>query len=166
MIGVCFLLGGFPHGGGWLPRQDRPQVTQGGREMRQAYAAYRQTSIQTAGPDKLLLMLFDGLLTALERARVAIQANRPAEAHQQLVKAQDIVREGLAGCLDMQYEISRSLLSLYEYCHRRLVEANLRKDAAAVEEVARYMHGLRQAFAAAAEQVRQGQNASPAAGGV
>lgn len=120
-----------------------------------AYAAYRQMSVQTAGRDRLLLMVYDGLLHALEAARAAIHAGDAAESHLQLSKAQTIIREGLWGVLDPQYEISRSLAQLYEYCVRRLIEANVKKDAAIVEEVTHYMRGLRDAFAEAAVRAKQ-----------
>lgn len=123
--------------------------------MNPAYAAYRQTSIQTASPDRLLIMLIDGLITALERAKAAISSGDTLEAHRQLIKAQDIIREGLLGPLDMRYEVSQSLAQLYEYYHRRLVEANLRKDAEAVDEVLEHMRGWRETWVQAAAKARQ-----------
>ncbi len=102
-------------------------------------------------------MLYDGLITALERAQVALESGDVATSHQQLVKAQEIIREGLWGPLDMQYEISKSLASLYEYFHRRLVEANLKKDAAPVVEVLEHVRGLRETWVQAAAKSRQEQ---------
>ncbi|WP_290587831.1 flagellar export chaperone FliS [Alicyclobacillus sp.] len=123
--------------------------------MNPAYAAYRQTSIQTASPERLLIMLIDGLIASLERAKSAIEEGNPVEAHRHLIKAQDIVREGLLGPLDMRYEVSQSLAKLYEYYHRRLVEANLRKDVAAVEEVLDHMRGWRETWLQAAAKAAQ-----------
>jgi flagellar protein FliS len=133
--------------------------------MNTAYAAYRQTAIQTASRDRLLLMVFDGLLSTLTAAKSAIEANDVAQAHAHLTKAQTIIREGLWGVLDPQYEISKQLASLYEYCVRRLIEANVRKQVEPVDEVARHMRDLRAAFAGAAVRARQeGANASSASG--
>jgi flagellar protein FliS len=131
-----------------------------------AYAAYRQLSVQTASRERLLLMVYDGLLNALAAARTALEAGDTVQAHTQLIKAQTIIREGLWGVLDPQYDISKSLASLYEYCIRRLIEANVKKDPGPVDEVTRYMRSLRDAFAEAAVRARQeGSAATPAAAG-
>jgi flagellar protein FliS len=127
-----------------------------------AYAAYRHTSIQTASPDRLLIMLYDGLISALERAKAAIERGDAAEAHGQLVKAQDIIREGLLAPLDMRYEVSHSLAQLYEYYHRRLVEANLRKDVEPVNEVLTHVRGWRETWLQAAAKAREEQAMSAA----
>ncbi|MDI3328442.1 MAG: flagellar export chaperone FliS [Alicyclobacillaceae bacterium] len=118
-------------------------------DARQAYAAYRAASVQTAPPDRLLLMLYDGLVQFLEGAREALSARRWEDAHRQLVRSQDILRE-LMVTLNMEYEISRSLMALYDYYYRRLVEANVKKETGPVEEVLAHVRELREAWAQAA----------------
>ncbi|GMA51307.1 flagellar protein FliS [Alicyclobacillus contaminans] len=128
--------------------------------MNSAYAAYRQTAIQTASPDKLIIMLYDGLILALERAKTAIATKDAAGAHQQLLKAQSILSEGLRAPLDMRYEVSKSLAALYDYWHRRLVEANIQKDAAPIDEVLVYVRDFRDTWVQVAEKARQEQAAA------
>jgi flagellar protein FliS len=117
-----------------------------------AYNQYRNVAVTTARGEKLLLMLYDGLILDLKQAKQAIEQKDPATAHTYLMKSQEIVFE-LMRTLKMEYEISARLFSLYEYLRRRLVTANTRKDAAIVEEVLKIVTGLRAAWAAAAEQV-------------
>lgn len=119
------------------------------------HAAYRQSSIQTATPERLLIMLYDGLITELDRAGNAIREENVAEAHAHLVKAQDILREGLWGPLDTQYEVGQSLATLYEYLHRRLVQANVQKDNTLVEEVLGHVRGLREVWVETAAKAQQ-----------
>ncbi len=69
------------------------------------------------------------------------------------IKAQNIVQEFMI-TLNMDYEISRSLYNLYDYFYRRLVEANIKKDQAIVEEVKGLLTELRQTFAEASIKAR------------
>jgi len=57
--------------------------------------------------------------------------------------------------LDMKYEVSHNLMALYDYLHRRLVEANTRKDVAALEEVLRFVTELRDTWAEAVKITRK-----------
>lgn len=98
------------------------------------YQVYRQNAVMTAKPGELTAMLYDGLVRFLYQARQAIDMKKMEEANQALLRAQDIVHY-LAGTLDSNYEISASLAALYDYMARRLIEANMKKDSAAVDEV-------------------------------
>ncbi|ADG07467.1 flagellar export chaperone FliS [Kyrpidia tusciae] len=123
-------------------------------DMDRASVAYRNTAVQTAAPDRLLLMLYDGLIQFLEAAKRALVEGRRADAHAFLLRSQDILRE-LTVTLKMDYEISHSLAALYDYYHRRLVEANVTKDPVPVEEVLEQVRELREAWANAALALRQ-----------
>lgn len=108
----------------------------------QAYNSYKNSMVETASPGKLLLMLYDACLRHLELAEKAVERGEKEKMHNHLVKAQEIVME-LMSSLDMQYDISKSLYSLYDYMYGRLVEANVKKTAEPVQEVAGFMAELR-----------------------
>jgi flagellar protein FliS len=120
-----------------------------------AYNQYRQIAVTTANPEKLLLMLYDGLVINLIKAKQAIEQHDPATAHTYLMKGQNIITE-LMATLKMQYGISANLFRLYDYLRRRLIAANVRKDAAIMEEVLGIATGLRATWATAAGQVLVG----------
>jgi flagellar protein FliS len=103
------------------------------------YQAYRQTQAQTAAPGELVVMLYRGAVRFVSSAIEAIESRDIPTAHTNLVRAQAIVSE-LSETLDLERggELARNLNAIYEYLNRRLIEANLRKDAAAAREV----HGL------------------------
>jgi flagellar protein FliS len=122
-----------------------------------AYNQYRQVAVTTARPEKLLLMLYDGLVTSLKKAKLAIEQHDPATAHAYLMKGQDIITE-LMSTLKMNYEISANLYRLYDYMRRRLITANIRKDAAIVVEILGMATGLRASWAIAAEKVQAGED--------
>lgn len=120
----------------------------------QAYRHYATTQAQTADRGELVVMLYEGALKFLSRAVAALQAGNLEEAHNSLVRCQDIVAE-LMGSLNMEAgEIAFNLLRIYEYMHRRLVDANLGKDERAVREVAGLLRDLLPAWQEAARRVR------------
>ncbi len=99
-----------------------------------AQNAYKQNSVTTASPGELTLMLYNGCLKFLNKAKQAIQEKNVQEKNTNLQKAQAIISE-LMSTLNMDIEISKQMLPLYEYMNHRLVEANIQKDVAIIEEV-------------------------------
>jgi len=122
--------------------------------LAQGYArTYRSNAVLTASPGQLVLMLFDGALSALAIARDALErpegdVRRIEVINHQLLKAQAIVSE-LQGGLNFQAggEVAKTLNQLYDYYNRRLFEANLRKQVAPVIEVERMLGELRAGWA-------------------
>lgn len=107
--------------------------------------AYRQVGVQSglesASPHRLIQMLFDGLLQNLNTAIGALQRGDIELKGQQIGRAVRILEEGLKGGLNREQggELATNLGALYDYCVQRLTVANLRNDAAAVEEVVALM---------------------------
>lgn len=99
-----------------------------------AQNAYKQNSVTTASPGELTLMLYNGCLKFLHKAKQAIQDKNIQEKNSNLQKAQSVIAE-LMSTLNMDVDVSKQLLPLYEYLNRRLVEANVKSDIAIIEEV-------------------------------
>lgn len=95
-----------------------------------------QSAVEGASPHRLITMLLDGALSRLSAAAGHLERGALDKKGEQLSLAMPIVA-GLRGSLDMEKggEIARNLDALYDYCLRRLVDANVRNDAAAIEEV-------------------------------
>ncbi len=127
----------------------------------QVYDQYRKTTVETLSPAKLLLMLYDGALNSLRNAQKAIEEKDISQAHNQLIKAQDIIAE-LMATLNMEVPISRQLYALYDYIQRRLIEANINKDIAIIDEAYQFISELRDAFAQAAYAAKRSQVQNPA----
>lgn len=106
-----------------------------------AATAYRQVGVQSAvdgaSPHMLIKMLFDGLTLSLNAARGALQRGDIEEKGRQLGKAVRILEEGLKAGLNPAQggELASNLRALYDYCVSRLTLANVRNDAALIEEV-------------------------------
>ena len=107
-----------------------------------AYNQYRENSINTASPEELTLMLYNGLVKFIMRGIDSIEKEKLDDAHNNIIKAQNIITEFM-NTLDGKYEISHSLMSIYDYMFRRLVEANTSKDKKLLEEVLGYAKELR-----------------------
>ncbi|MEG0450245.1 MAG: flagellar export chaperone FliS [Lysinibacillus sp.] len=99
-----------------------------------AQNAYKQNSVTTASPGELTLMLYNGCLKFLNKAKVAILEKNVQEKNTNLQKSQAIIAE-LMSTLNMDIEISKQMLPLYEYMNHRLVEANIQSDVEIIEEV-------------------------------
>lgn len=99
-----------------------------------AQNAYKQNSVTTASPGELTLMLYNGCLKFLNKAKLAIQDKNIQDKNTNLLKAQAIISE-LMATLNLDIEVSKNMLALYEYMNRRLVEANIQNDISIIEEV-------------------------------
>ncbi|MGI6488887.1 MAG: flagellar export chaperone FliS [Syntrophomonadaceae bacterium] len=107
-----------------------------------AYQQYRNSVVETASPGRLLLMLYNAAIRNLDAAHRAIEDQNTVQANDCLLKAQDILLE-LMSTLDMEYEIAKQLLSLYDYMYRQLIQANVKKDVELVDEVRGFLVELR-----------------------
>ncbi|WP_462410730.1 flagellar export chaperone FliS [Neobacillus sp. Marseille-QA0830] len=110
--------------------------------MKNLNEIYQRNQVLTAKPEELTLMLYNGGVKNLYQAKVAIENKDPAKAHSLIIKTQEILTE-LMVTLNMDYEVSRSLFSLYEYMKQRLIEANIGKDAGIVDEIEGMFRGLK-----------------------
>ena len=119
---------------------------------RNPYEAYSKTSLESevaqASPHKLILMLFDGLLSAINQARAHMEAKRIAEKGMALSKAVAILEEGLRSSLDKEVggELAENLDALYEYCSNTLIEANLKNVPEKLDEVVNLLTPIRDAW--------------------
>jgi flagellar secretion chaperone FliS len=107
---------------------------------------YLRNQVTTAKPEELTLMLYNGGIKFLHQAKLAIEKKELPKAHAAIMKTQDIISE-LMSTLDMEYEISNSLLSLYDYMMRRLIEANLSKDISIIDEIENMLIELKNTWA-------------------
>ncbi len=114
----------------------------------QAAAAYKETSVKTASPGSLILMLYtEGIKEinlAISKMRVPKIPEKDIEAiNNHIIKAQEIITE-LRAALDMDIggEIAANLLSIYSYFNQQLLTANLKKDYKPLLDVSSMMQEL------------------------
>ena len=115
----------------------------------QAYAQIGvESAVMSASQQQLVTMLFDGVLSALVRASLFMQDNNQQGKGVSLSKAINIIENGLRVSLDEESkdELTQNLIALYSYMVRRLLQANLRNDVSAVEEVEALMLNIADAW--------------------
>ena len=98
------------------------------------YKAYKENSVTQSTPGELTLMLYNGCLKFLNQAKKGIETNNIELKNTNIQKAQNILRE-LMVTLDMSQSVSESMASLYDYMITQLIEANIKNDAAILDEV-------------------------------
>jgi flagellar secretion chaperone FliS len=114
-----------------------------------------ETSVVDASPHKLVALLFDGLFESIARAKAALSAGAVQVKGAEIGRAVRIVDEGLRASLDLRSggTLASDLQALYDYVTVRLTQANLRNDAAALDECAALLQPLREAWTSIAPQV-------------
>ena len=107
---------------------------------------YLGDSVSTASPQRLVVMLYDGLVQDLQLAQQGIARGDVALVHARLVRAQAIVTE-LQSSLDLNaWEGARGLDKLYTYVLELLVDANVRKDVEPVNQALAVVTPLQEAW--------------------
>jgi flagellar protein FliS len=122
----------------------------------QPYNKYLETSIQTATPAQLLLMLCDGAIRFCRQAISELKEGRLESANTYLQKTQNIIDEFVI-TLDRSSPLAENLLMLYEYFKARLTEANFKKAPEPAEEILGYLIELKENWMQAAKLATQSQ---------
>ena len=119
---------------------------------RNAISAYQkagvEAAVEVADPHRLILLLFEGAQAAVGAARAAITQKQIASKGESISKAIDIISNGLKASLDEEKggDLAGRLGSLYDYMVLRLLQANLKNDDKALEEVAGLISELHSAW--------------------
>lgn len=94
---------------------------------------YQTQSIMTATPEELTLMLYNGCLKFINIGKEAIKLKKYDLANINVQKAQNIIIE-LSVTLDMSYDVSNNIKKMYDYISSKLMEGNMKKDIAILDE--------------------------------
>ena len=122
-----------------------------------AVDSYKETQIKTATPGKLVIMLYEGAVKfinlALERMNDKHTGYEKVSSY--IIKAQDIVTELMVSLdFDKGGQIAKNLFGLYLYMNRRLIEANIQKDAGILAEIKKLLTELRTAWIQASQKTQ------------
>lgn len=105
---------------------------------------YQQSQIQTAPPEQILIMLYDGAIQFLNKALVALENKNIQESHNNIIGAQNIIMEFMNTLnIEIGGDVAKNLYSLYEYLHYRLIQANINRNPDMVKEVLAHLKDLK-----------------------
>lgn len=111
-----------------------------------------ETSVMSASPHQLIVMLFDGAKSAIGMARFHMAAGETEAKGRAISKAIGIVDNGLKAALDATAageagaELVGNLSALYDYVVRRLFQANLHNDVQALDEAGQLLENIASAW--------------------
>lgn len=105
-------------------------------------AAYGTNKVLTATPAELTLMLYEGAIKFCNIAKVAMEKQDIQKANLNMQKARNIIVE-LQTTLNFDYPIAKDFDAIYTFIFDRMVEANVSKDPAVVEEILVQLRELR-----------------------
>lgn len=113
---------------------------------------YQTNNITTATPEKLMVMLFDGAIQFLQKAKTAIEEKNFTERATNIESARKIIRE-LMRTIDLENgnDVSKSLFRLYNRMAMKLIKANVSKNAGLIDEVIEDLTNIRWGFQKAIE---------------
>ncbi|MBU6427836.1 MAG: flagellar export chaperone FliS [Cyanobacteria bacterium REEB65] len=118
------------------------------------FAQYQMAQYETAPPDKLLLMLYDGAIRFTNSGIKAMGEKNIEAAHKNCIRVQNILTELMSTLkFDVGGDIAQNLFRLYEYLHRRTIAANLNKDPEILLEVVSHLRDLRETWAQASKKL-------------
>lgn len=109
---------------------------------RNPFAEYTNNKILTASPAEVTLMLYEGAIKFCNIAIIAIENGETEKAHVNIKKTQRIIEE-FRNTLNHDYEVSKDFDKIYVYLLKRLLEANIKKDKAILEEVNMHLRSVR-----------------------
>lgn len=119
--------------------------------MNRNAASYKKAAILSASPERLILMLYDGALDAMRRAKMGFQIEDLKERNEtisnSLIKAQNIFGE-LQRSLRTERgsEFGDRMFGLYDFYSTKLNEANFKKEEAPIDIVIDLFTEIRDAW--------------------
>lgn len=131
---------------------------------------YLTNTVQSASPEQLMLMLYDGAIRFVSLAIQAIDNGLIDKRAYYINKTSAIVSE-FAATLDhsMNPKLAEDLDALYSYMLNRMMEANLKNDTAPLVEVKQMLSDLRRTWAQAIDinkqEMREAAGVEPVAAG-
>lgn len=118
------------------------------------YATYQTNSVTTALPQDLTLMLYEGLIKFAMLAKRSIEHGLIEQKNTNIQKAQAIISE-LQLTLNQSIALSKDLNALYDYMQVRLMDANIKNDVVAIEEVIGFAEEFRETWKEAMKLAKQ-----------
>jgi flagellar protein FliS len=124
------------------------------------YAQYRQNSVETATPTRMVVMLYDGAVRFLAQALPAMRAHQYDQQSLNIGKAQAIIAH-LRDTLNFEVggAVAGHLNSVYVGLFDALTDANIHDKPERVEQVMEVLRELREAWVEVDRQCQAGKAA-------
>lgn len=108
---------------------------------------YKKAQLETATPEEVLILLYDGAIQFLNKAKIAMERKEHDLAHKNITSCERIILEFMNTLdMDSKGDLARNLYRLYEYLYNTLVNASITKDLAKIDEVLKHLKSLRETW--------------------
>jgi flagellar protein FliS len=109
---------------------------------------YLRTSVLTATPEQLQLMLYDGAVRFCEQAREALEKKNYEQMGIGVSKAQKIITELLTALRpDVYPQLCDKLSAIYKYVYRLLIDASTQHHLESIDEAIKLLKFQRETWA-------------------
>jgi flagellar protein FliS len=124
--------------------------------MKNAYQKYKNTAVQSANREKLLLMLYEGAIRFTKLAIKAAEEKNIAERGMNIGRTFDIVME-LNNTLDHKVggEIAKNLEQLYMFIMEQLTKANITGTTEPLKACLKVLENLYEGWSQAIEKIKK-----------
>lgn len=134
--------------------------------MTNPYQKYKQTSVQSASREKILLMLYEGAIKFTKLALKAIDEKKIADRGYNIGRAYDIIME-LNNTLDHKVggEIAKNLEQLYMFVMEQYTKANISGNPEHLRNALKVIENLYEGWKGAVEKLKKESEAQGNKGG-
>lgn len=124
--------------------------------MSNPYQKYKQTSVQSASKEKILLMLYEAAIKFTKLAVKAAEEKRIADRGLNIGRAYDIIME-LNNTLDHKVggEVAKNLEQLYMFIMEKYTRANITGDPEHLKSCIKILENLYQGWQGAIEKLKK-----------
>lgn len=124
--------------------------------MSHPFLKYKQTQVNSASREKLLLMMYEGAIKFTKKAIVAIEEKNVPDRCTNIGRAYDIVLE-LNNTLDHKVggDIAKNLEQLYMFVTDRFTKANIHGKAEPLHEAVKILETLYEGWVQAVEKIKK-----------
>ena len=124
--------------------------------MSNPYQKYKQTSVQSASREKILLMLYEAAIKFTKLAVKASEEKRIADRGMNIGRAYDIIME-LNNTLDHKVggEVASNLEQLYMFIMEKYTRANITGDPEHLKSCIKILENLYQGWQGAIEKIKK-----------
>ena len=122
---------------------------------------YKKNQVETATPEQILILLYDGAINFLNKAKLNLEANDDESFHHNMQCCKNIIAEFM-DTLDMEQggQFAAVLYNLYKYLRRLIITSDVSKNTVGIDEVLKHLTNLRNTWSQAIEKLKTEQVAA------
>jgi len=103
-------------------------------DVKQVENVYKQHSLSSLPPRKLILWMVEEASKALGKGKRAIEEKNKVEQNKQIQITQQLILE-IIPLVNSSIETGKILTAILDFMNRRLIEANIKQDSTILEEI-------------------------------